>query len=500
MSDSTSLAHRLYRRLAAASSPAPPLRLTGAAVATGLCACFAIAALSLWPQLDGLIGPTGLSPVHERFALYATRLGEDAAWRLPGLMWLSPDVGTAKWLCAATILVAALALLGRLRPPLFLLLAVLYLSLFSAGLPFTGFQWDLLLIECGFAAVFLHPLTLRQAPAGPRPLGLLALRVVLAKLVFSSGIKKWLGDDGTWRELTALDFHFFTQPLPNPLSSLFDALPHPVLAAGTALTLGLQVFAPLLLFGPRRARLCGAWLIVVHQVGIAATGNFAFFNLLTLVLCLACLDDAHLRACLGTVSLHIRQARYAPHRALPAWRVVAFGLLLGPWLLLQGVALAAAVGLDDKLPSPLHALDEAASPLRLVNGYGLFVRMTTRRLEIVYQATLDGETWAPYELPHKPGDPDRWPTVVAPHQPRLDWQLWFAALNPQRPAPYCRTLQQRLLDQDDAVLSLFETSPFDDQPPRGVRAVLYDYTFDYAGPHVWAREPAGTFLPPVWRR
>ena len=147
------------------------------------------------------------------------------------------------------------------------------------------------------------------------------------------------------------------------------------------------------------------------------------------------------------------------------------------------------------------------APFRSINSYGLFARMTVDRPEIVIEGTNDGRTWSAYEFKWKPGDPSRPPGFVAPHQPRLDWQMWFAALR-----SYERTGDRwfprflgKLLEGSPAVLELLETNPFPEAPPRWIRAVLYDYRFtDPATRRAeglwWARHRVSLYAHPVGLR
>jgi hypothetical protein len=137
-------------------------------------------------------------------------------------------------------------------------------------------------------------------------------------------------------------------------------------------------------------------------------------------------------------------------------------------------------------------------PLRLVNSYGLFAVMTTERQEIIVEGSNDGEHWLAYEFPYKPGDPRRAPPIVAPYQPRLDWQMWFAALSNYRENRWFVGMMIRLLQGEHAVLRLFRYNPFPNAPPRFIRARLYLYHFTHFGQAGWwTREERAMYFPPV---
>jgi hypothetical protein len=324
-----------------------------------------------------------------------------------------------------------------------------------------------------------------------RGLPLWLLRLLTFRLHFESGIAKILSRDPTWRRGTAIAFHYETQPLPTPLAFHARLLPPWFHRLSTALVLVLECAVPFLTFGPRRGRKLACGLLEALQVLIAATGNFAFFNLLTAVITLSLLETPE-------------KARRpsAPASRLMRWTLRSTDTAVGG--VVAVLALAEVAGrLWPRQASwpPLLRLQRWALPFRSVSSYGLFASMTCDRPEIVIEGSDDGERWLPYELPYKPGDPGRPPRWVAPHQPRLDWQMWFAALSPLPPS-WFPMLMLRLLEGSPPVLAQFRTNPFPDHPPRYLRAVLFDYrmtdreTRRRSGAW-WRREPAGLYFPPV---
>jgi hypothetical protein len=243
----------------------------------------------------------------------------------------------------------------------------------------------------------------------------------------------------------------------------------------------IELIVPFLVFAPRRARMTGAALIASLQVLILLTGNYAFFNWLALALCLFLLDDQFLRRWFAP-----------PSRAAVANRWVTASLLV----CLVPLGALQIAGLWWPWVSPA-----LGASLRIVNPYGLFAMMTSSRPEIVIEGSNDGATWSEYEFRYKPGDIRRRPPWVAPHQPRLDWQMWFAALGPREESPWLRNLMVRLLQGSPEVLRLLAHNPFPGRPPRHVRAVLYEYHFtsraERAGTgNWWRRETEGLYFPP----
>jgi hypothetical protein len=308
--------------------------------------------------------------------------------------------------------------------------------------------------------------------------------------MLESGLVKLLSGDMTWRNLTALNYHYETQPLPTPLAWYAHQLPESLQAISCAVVFVVELIVPFLFLMPRRLRIVGAWITIAFQVLIALTGNYTFFNLLAIVLCIPLFDDQHLY---GMLRRAVPPTERAPRRWL--WATIPAGMLLIAVGVLQLLAMVGIVGESpDLFPS-----------LAIVNRYGLFAVMTTSRPEIILEGSNDGIDWKPYEFKFKAGDisrPLRW---VAPYQPRLDWQMWFAALTRQQNVPWFSRLIQRLLEGSPDVLNLLANNPFPGNPPRVIRAVLYDYRFTdpstrRATKAVWTRRLLGQYFPPVHLR
>lgn len=481
---------------------APTYGLTGRLLLQALAVVYFVAFVSLFPQIPGLIGERGLLPAADYLAAAEAQTGPASRWLVPSLAWLDPTAGALQFMALAGAAAALLALGGILTAPMLLAAWVLYLSLVAVGQDFLSFQWDALLLEAGFLAVFLVPFrwTARYASrvaASPRVLWL--FRWLLFRLMFGSGLAKLAGGDRTWRNLTAMAFHFETQPLPTPAAWWFDALPAGLLKAMTLGALAIELVVPFLYFAPRRLRASAAAVTVAFQILLMLTGNFAFFNWLTLALCLPLIDDA----LLGRLSDRLRKlfrrrsrtldyrtdgeedmagTKSRPRRIAIA-AVTALSVVLGALMLLSYVA---------SLPRAAAAAVSLFSPFRVVNRYGLFAAMTTSRPEIVIEGSDDGVTWKEYAFRHKPGDVKRSPGWVAPHQPRLDWQMWFAALGEPSGHPWFPNLLLRLLQGSPEATRLLAENPFPASPPKRIRATLYLYRF--SSPEERARDGAW------WRR
>jgi predicted DCC family thiol-disulfide oxidoreductase YuxK len=446
--------------------------------------------VSFGVQALGLIGSHGILPLSEFTDAVQSALGSASYWRIPMVFWLDQSdfaIQAACWAGAALSLLLVLDVIPRLS---LFFLYVLYLSLFYAGQEFMGFQWDLLLLETGFLALLLSMAT--------KP-GMWLLRWLLFRFMFLSGAVKLLSGDPTWANLSALSYYFQTEPLPTPLAWYAHHLPHAVLTVATAATLFIEVVLPFLIFFPRRLRFVAAFGILMLQVMILLTGNYAFFNLLTMALCVLLFDDAALRRSLPDSATRFVQrcVRNIKPRKIVSIAVGAIALLI----VFTGLVQLNAV-LNSRI-SPLGAwvLGEIA-PLRIVNTYGLFAVMTTTLPEIIVEGSDDGVNWREYEFKYKPGDVMRRPRWNAPHQPRLDWQMWFAALGTASENPWFSRFIQRLLENSPDVTALLESNPFPRKPPLYVRALLYDYR--YSTPQEkkatgawWVRQPQGIYYPAV---
>ncbi len=459
-------------------------------------AIYLIAFLSFWLQADGLIGAHGILPLPQFLEAARAQLGDRAWLVLPTLTWLNSSDAFLHFLCATGAVLSAL-LIAEIAPVVCLvLLGALYLSLSLAGQTFYSFQWDILLLETGFLAIFIAPWRWWPRRDQPAPLSrpaLFLLQFLLFKLMFMSGVVKLTSGDASWWNLTALDYHYWTQPLPTVLGWWVDKSPEWLKHFSTAAVLGIEIVAPFLIWLPRRLRLVGCGLFVLLQVAIGLTGNYAFFNLLTLALCLLLIDD---HAWPGVSRLTNR--RPSGHD-WPAWVPALVILLTMP---LNALLIGNGCKPDLPWPPALESFYNAVAPFRVVNGYGLFRVMTKERSEIIIEGSENGIEWQAYEFKWKPGPLQRAPAFVEPHQPRLDWQMWFAALSDARQNPWFLGLALRLLENSPDVVALLGKNPFPEKPPRYLRANIYRYHFSSRAEHAqsgvwWRREDERVYLPVV---
>lgn len=465
-----------------------------------------VAFASFWSQLNGLVGPNGLLPAARFFSAVHEHLGASAYFQLPSLCWIFGAGTFLHLLCGAGIVAAGLLFVGIAPVACLIFLWAGYLSVCGAGQIFFNFQWDALLLEVTLLAVFVAPwqhLPLWRPYEPPRP-GRLLLVWLLFRLMFLAGVVKLASGDATWRDLSALTFHYETQPLPTPLAWFVHQLPAAWHRASCAGMFALELVVPFFLFAPRMLRHNAAILLAAFMAAIALTGNYTFFNLLTIALCLLCLDDAcwnSLRAFLPR-----RGPRGQPVVEYPAG-IPRLQRLATRWFAVGVFVYTGAQALPVLLPrlGPLPGFDAIArvvAPLRSFNNYGLFAVMTRPRPELIFEGSDDGRNWHAYEFPHKPGGLNRPPTWVAPHQPRLDWQLWFAALGPLEQNRWVLALCEHLLRGTPEVLRLLDENPFFAKPPRHIRVIRYEYHFTDAATRTrtgqwWRRTPLEIYAGPA---
>jgi predicted DCC family thiol-disulfide oxidoreductase YuxK len=443
--------------------------------------------VSFGVQAQGLIGSQGILPLTELVAAVRAQAGPERFFLMPMVFWGNASdfaIQAVCWVGAGLSLLLVCNLLPRLS---LFLLYVLYLSLLYGGQTFMTYQWDTYLLEAGFLALLLSFVTVP---------GIWLLRWLLFRFLFMSGVVKLLSGDPNWRNLSALSYHFLTQPLPTPLAWYAAHLPARLLQFATGATFFIELVLPFLIFCPRRLRFCAACGILLLQSCILLTGNYNWFNLQTMLLCLLLFDDAALQRILPQRLMRVlpaRGAQRAPRRAATVI-VGALGFIL---------VFCSLVQMDERFggdpPVAARTVDRLIEPLHIVSGYGLFAVMTTRRGEIVIEGSNDGAEWRAYEFRYKPGDLARRPRWNIPHQPRLDWQMWFAALDDPRRLPWFSRFLAAVLKNEPTVTALLQTNPFPDKPPLYVRAQYYDYTYasseEKAKGLWWDRRLLGLYFP-----
>jgi lipase maturation factor 1 len=430
---------------------------------------YAIAFLSLAVQIAALAGREGISPAREFLAQVKGQFGRKRFIAVPTLCWFNGSDAFLRFLCWGGVVAAVLASIGIATLPALLVCFVFYLSLFNVSRLFLGYQWDVLLLESGFLALLLAPQQLM--PAGPVHMPpwpmVILLYWLLWRLMFLSGLAKLRSGDITWRRLTALACHYETQPLPTSRAWSTHQLPrwfHKVSALGM---FAIELAVPFFIFAPPPYRHVAGLLFIALMLLIMLTGNYCFFNLLAIALCFVLFDDGfYARLLPGLETTRQSIPACLPNSLLSPIALILFALSLFRLLRLFRIEGRIVTAVNQRLDS-----------VPIVNHYGLFSVMTTERMEIIVEGSRDGRSWQAYEFKWKPGDVKRAPPWVAPHQPRLDWQMWFAALGDYRLNGWFIGFLIRLLQGSRPVLALLRRNPFPDGPPLYVRAVLYQYRF-----------------------
>lgn len=482
-------------------------------VVRGVALVYLIAFLSLFLQIDGLFCQKGILPIAQ-FMDQTVRSYPPGGFQLndlPTVFLISSSDSFLKGACIAGMVAALTAAMGFLSGPMLMVCWVLYLSFLSTGADFMSFQWDILLLEAGMLAALWAPFAMASPPLqntkgadGPPSLIVLwLLRWLLFRLMFMSGICKLMSGDEAWSSLTALAYHYETQPLPTPLAWCCNLLPLWFQQLSCLLMFGIEIFCPFLIFGSKLSRRIAFGALAGLQVLILLSGNYTFFNLLSIILCFSLLEDSFWKRIFpGSLRTSVENAASI---ANTKWQL-AQRIMVLPMVAIVGLAnlclLVVHTTGGEALPANLREFVGSVRQLHLVNSYGLFAVMTQKRIEIILEGSNDGKEWLAYEFPFKPGDLHRPPPIVAPMQPRLDWQMWFAALGTVEQNPWFISFVQKILEGDKAVTSLLSKNPFPDKPPRFLRAQSYEYHFTDVKELMskgtwWKRTYVGKYMPVV---
>lgn len=483
---------------------------------------YLFAFISFGIQITGLVGESGILPAGEFLAQVESnnRQADEPmvlGWRLPTLAWLSTSDQFLSGLCTAGAVLSLALMLGVVPLPILCLLWLFYVSLIWIGQIFLSFQWDILLVEAGFLAIWMAPSAWRSRFFGdfhPPWMAIWLVWWLLFRLLLESGLVKLTWDDpyppgalgpngNAWEELTALVYHYWTQPLPLASSWWMAKLPLWIHKASVVGLFLIEIGLPFCIFGPRRCRRLAFVGFTFLMVLIASTGNYNFFNLLTVVLAVMLLDD-------GIWPRRFRHRLSATESPLApkAMPTGTRGLLLTAFAVLVVVLSVPQLWQSFSPPSQRSPSLErrlGISQFFLVNNYGLFRKMTETRPEIVIEGSRDGIEWQAYVFRWKPGELSHRPGFTGPHQPRLDWQMWFEALNLERAhavsgsvdrrrlSPWFRSFIGRLYEAEPAVLELLDKDPFGGEAPSQIRISLYQYRFTTAAEksasgHWWHRQ------------
>jgi hypothetical protein len=474
---------------------------------------------SLIFQIRGLIGPDGILPAGPYLQQVAQSLGHvERLWYAPTLLWLSSGSHMLLALCWVGML-ASLVLVFNLWPRAMLVICfVCFLSFIAAAQDFSSYQSDGMLLEAGFISLFFAPPGFRPGLGRLYPASrasLFLLQWEWFRIYFQSGAVKLLSGDPQWRNFTAMDDYYQNGPLPTWIGWYLQHLPHGFHAFTVGATLGLELGLAWMMFFSRRWRIVLFFIVTIWQVPVILTANYAFLNYLVLVMGVLLLDDGFVHAVLLKWKLQIVPAAPGPQdpttNESSGWGVsfrdhrraikLAVAAVMLTWVFYATTA--ELIWMFSRIPIPSSPV-VALEPFRIANQYGLFAVMTRGRYEIEFQGSSDGQNWTAYPFRYKPQVLNEPPRIYAPYQPRFDWNLWFASLSSWRDSPIVPDTEVRLLSNNKDVLDLFAGNPFSHDPPKKIRAVLWQYWFTTIAEKRktgmwWRREYLGLYAPTLER-
>jgi len=503
------------------SDPGKQFGLATTLFLRGLGFIYLVAFVSLTRQIIPLIGENGLLPAAHYIPKVVEYFGGTTAafFQLPSVFYWAWGDSLQTVLGWLGIFLSLFMLFGVVNLPILIVQWAVYLSFCNIGQIFYGYGWESLLLESTFLAFFLVPLwKIRipfktQAATDPAPppskAVLWLIRWLAFRVMFGAGLIKLRGDP-CWRDLSCLIYHYETQPIPNPMSWLYHQMPIWFHYGGVLFNHFVELIVPWFLLLGRRFRLWAGFFTVLFQIILIISGNLSWLNYLTLLVCIPCFDDRFLS---GLIPTGIKKRFFFAPGAFGS-KPISLLKSISPTKSIFNGRLIAVTGLTlligilsyfpvSNMFSPRQAMNRSFDPFRIVNTYGAFGSVGKVRREIVLQGTLDSiltpnTVWIDYDFKYKPGDPGRRPPIIAPYQPRLDWQIWFAAMQQPSQNPWLIHLIYKLLQNDPGVLRLIGNNPFQRTPPLNIRAQLFNYRFSRWGdgnPDWWERGLVGEYLP-----
>lgn len=479
---------------------------------------------SFYFQIKGLIGPTGILPAADYLQAVSAQLHSIRYWFAPTLLWFGASDGALMAVCWAGLIASVLVLFNIWPRASLVVCFVCFLSFIAAAQDFASYQSDGMLLEAGLFAMFLAPPEILPGLGRLHPPSRASQFLLLwewFRIYFESGIVKILSGDRSWRNFTAMDDYYQNSPLPTWIGWYTQHLPHWFHAATVGLTFAVELVLCWAIFLPRRFRIACFWIVTPFQIGIILTGNYAFLNYIVLSLGFLLLDDQFVE---WMVPRRIREwidrplkkesavedvPAGAPQEANPALTrkpLAAVGMAISAvcflWIF-YGTSAKLLWMFEPSAPLP-QAPVQWLEPFRVANQYGLFAVMTHARYEIEFQGSQDGQNWTPYPFRYKPQGPAAAPGIYAPYQPRFEWNLWFASLGTWPQYRFVVWTEERLLSDNRDVLQLFAKNPFGADPPKEVRAVIYQYWFTSMKTKRetgmwWKRDLLGIYAPELER-
>ncbi|CUI16714.1 hypothetical protein PNK_1097 [Candidatus Protochlamydia naegleriophila] len=408
-------------------------------------------------QIKGLIGNKGILPLSDYFGALKERYPYKCYLYAPSLFWLAQSNGMLMTITALGALFSLGLMLGIYPSLLLFLVYIFYLSIVSAGQDFLSFGWEGFLLEIT-AYAFLLSLT----PV-PNLWVWICINLLLFRFHFQAGAVKLQSHDSTWADFTALAYHYQTQPIPNTQAWYVHKFPLWFHKLSAGLMFAIELIVPFALFGTDGMRAVVFVLFFGLQFFIWITGNFSYLN--------------HLTAIFSTILLsnYFLDSWISPPSTLssPLWLEVVLSFIGIFFVGMQLIRLSHHFFPNHLFKKCLYWF----SYFHLVNPYGIFAVMTTKRHEIIVEGSYDGVDWKEYSFPYKPSSVTRRPKRISPYQPRLDWQVWFLPFTNFYAERWFQHFLFHLLKGTPDVLKLLDENPFSGAPPAFIRVVLYDYVF-----------------------
>jgi len=451
--------------------------------------------LSLAIQVIPLLGENGLLPAKNFLSTFRFETKPEAFWNLPSIFWFYLSDNFMLILAWLGVILSLILLIGYANGILMLSLWFIYMSFVHIGQVFYGYGWEIQLLETGFLAVFLCPFLDPRPFAKPPKLVIWLYRWLAFRIYLGAGLIKIRGDD-CWKDLTCLYYHYETQPIPNPLSRYFHFMPKFIHNLGVLWNHFIELIVPFFVFYPKFLRYTAGILLISFQFILILSGNLSFLNWITIVPCIACFDDNFFKKILP--KWIVKKSEIAVHKDLGKFYSIASVILLVivGWL---------SIPVVQNLLSSHQYMNTSFDRWDFVNTYGAFGSVGKERYELIIEGTTDEiitskTEWKEYEFIGKPGNIYKTPSIIAPYQPRIDWQIWFAAMQRPEHNPWLLHMIWKFLRNDENALSLIAYNPFPDNSPKYIRVEFYRYKFAKLGNEdrkIWEREYIGQWLPPL---
>ena len=478
---------------------------------------YSVAFLVAIQQNAGLLGSRGLLPAPLYLHHVRRQLGEDRAeWdlfsRVPTLLWWVQEPHIDRYMEAIAwsglVLSSTVLILGASNVIIMAALWLLYHSLVNVGQNWYSFGWESQLLETGFLAIFLCPLlSLKQIPPNTPPslTAVMGYRWLIFRIMLGAGLIKIRGDS-CWRDLTCMNYHYETQPVPNPLSYYMHQTPEIVHKTETLINHLVELVSPWFLLLPNPFPALSGISQIIFMFMIALSGNLSFLNWLTMLPSIFCLNDSWFKWLFRRSTLdRVEQIKCLEGSG----RYNITSSLRFIFNLIAGLVIAyLSIPIVQNLFSSRQIMNSSFDAFRIVNTYGAFGSVTKQRTEIVIEATWDSRdnrsaVWHEYEFYCKPGSTSRRPCTISPYHYRLDWLMWFAAFQNYQSNPWFVHLIGELLTDNPTVRPLLASHPPRQGRPKFIRANHYSYQFTRLGSEEaaagdwWKRTYLKEYFPPV---